>query len=83
MEKGINRAGFILDKSGSMSVWKETRSAAIIPCLKSKRRLRVNAALLRVLFDKNYELLHDRIDIRAVNPITEKEYQVGGFHSAS
>lgn len=27
-----------------------------------------------VLFDNNYELLHDRIDIRAVSPITEKEY---------
>jgi len=31
-----------------------------------------------VLFDNNYELLHDRIDIRAVSPITAKEYQVGG-----
>jgi uncharacterized protein YegL len=31
-----------------------------------------------VLFDNNCELLHDRIDIRAVRPITEKEYQVGG-----
>ena len=34
--------------------------------------------LTTVLFDNNYELLHDRIDIRAVSPITEKEYQVGG-----
>ena len=31
-----------------------------------------------VLFDNNYEILHDRIDIRAVSPISEKEYQVGG-----
>jgi uncharacterized protein YegL len=31
-----------------------------------------------VLFDNNYELLHDRIDIRAVSPLTENEYQVGG-----
>jgi len=31
-----------------------------------------------VLFDNNYELLHDRIDIKAVSPITEKEYTVGG-----
>ena len=31
-----------------------------------------------VLFDNNYELLHDRIDIKAVSPISEKEYQVGG-----
>lgn len=25
-----------------------------------------------VLFDNNYELLHDRIDIKAVSPISEK-----------
>ena len=31
-----------------------------------------------VLFDNRYELLHDRIDIKAVGPITEKEYYVGG-----
>jgi hypothetical protein len=31
-----------------------------------------------VLFDNNYELLHDRINIEAVSPITEKEYFVGG-----
>lgn len=31
-----------------------------------------------VLFDNRYELLHDRIDIRAVGPMTEREYQVGG-----
>lgn len=31
-----------------------------------------------MLFNNNYELLHDRIDIKAVSPITEKQYQVGG-----
>lgn len=31
-----------------------------------------------MLFDNRYELLHDRTDIRAVRPITAKEYHVGG-----
>ena len=31
-----------------------------------------------VLFDHGFELLHDRIDIRAIQPMTEEEYQVGG-----
>lgn len=31
-----------------------------------------------VLFDNRHQLLHDRIDIRAVSPMTEREYQVGG-----
>jgi hypothetical protein len=31
-----------------------------------------------VLFDDKYEVLHDRIDIKAVSPITESEYFVRG-----
>lgn len=31
-----------------------------------------------VLFDNDYELLHDCIDIRAVAPLTEEAYRVGG-----
>jgi uncharacterized protein YegL len=30
------------------------------------------------LFDNQYEVLHDRIDIKAVSPITDKEYFVRG-----
>ena len=36
------------------------------------------AIVTTALFDHGYELLHDRIDIQAVLPITEAEYQVGG-----
>ena len=35
------------------------------------------AIITTVLFDDRYELLHDRINIRGVSPITEKEYFVG------
>jgi len=31
-----------------------------------------------VLFDNEYVLLHDRINIKAVSQVTEKEYQAGG-----
>jgi hypothetical protein len=31
-----------------------------------------------VLFDDRYELLHDRIDLKGVNPITEQDYFVRG-----
>ena len=35
-------------------------------------------SITTVLFDNRYELLHDRIDIKAVGRMTDKEYQVGG-----
>jgi hypothetical protein len=31
-----------------------------------------------VLFDHQYEILHDRLDLKAVSPITEREYYVRG-----
>jgi len=45
--------------------------------LKKQKAIEGEAFITTVLFDNNYELLHDRIDIKAVNSITEKEYQVG------
>jgi hypothetical protein len=37
-----------------------------------------DAVVTTVLFDDKYVLLHDRINIRGVNPITAKEYFVEG-----
>ena len=46
--------------------------------LKKQQAVEGECCVTTVLFDNNYELLHDRIDIKAVTEITEKEYQVGG-----
>ena len=46
--------------------------------LKKQQDVEGECRITTVLFDNNYEILHDRIDIRAVRPITEKEYFVGG-----
>ena len=46
--------------------------------LQKQKELDGECRITTVLFDNRYELLHDRIDIRAVSPMTEKEYQVGG-----
>lgn len=43
-----------------------------------QREVEGRCLITTVLFDNNYELLHDRIDIKAISPITEKEYKVGG-----
>ena len=46
--------------------------------MEKQRKLDGECVITTVLFDNRYELLHDRIDLRAVAPITEKEYFVGG-----
>lgn len=78
MKKGLTELIFILDKSGSMSGLEKDTIGGYNSMLEKQKAVEGECRITTVLFDNNYELLHDRIDIRAVNPITEKEYQVGG-----
>ena len=78
MKKDLTELVFILDKSGSMSGLEKDTIGGFNSMLQKQRAVDGECRITTVLFDNNYELLHDRIDIRAVGPMTEKEYQVGG-----
>ena len=78
MKKKLTELVFILDKSGSMSGLEKDTIGGYNSMLEKQKAVAGECRITTVLFDNNYELLHDRIDIRAVNPITEKEYAVGG-----
>lgn len=78
MKRGLTELVFILDKSGSMSGLEADTIGGYNSMLKKQKSIEGECYITTVLFDNNYELLHDRIDIKAVSPITEKEYQVGG-----
>ena len=69
---------FILDKSGSMAGLESDTIGGFNSMLEKQKKVDGECHITTVLFDNRYELLHDRIDIRAVSPMTEKEYQVGG-----
>jgi len=78
MKKDLTELVFILDKSGSMSGLEADTIGGFNSMLAKQQALEGECRITTVLFDNNYEVLHDRIDIKAVSPITEKEYQVGG-----
>ena len=78
MKKNLTELVFILDKSGSMSGLEKDTIGGYNSMLEQQKNLDGECVITTVLFDNHYELLHDRIDIRAVAPITEKEYRVGG-----
>lgn len=78
MKKGLTELVFILDKSGSMSGLESDTIGGYNSMLTKQQAVAGECHITTVLFDNNYELLHDRIDIKAVGTITEKEYQVGG-----
>ena len=78
MKKNLTELVFILDKSGSMAGLERDTIGGFNSMLKKQKALDGECRITTVLFDNRYQLLHDRIDIRAVSPMTEKEYQVGG-----
>ena len=78
MKKGLTELVFILDKSGSMGGLENDTIGGYNSVLEKQKGLEGECRITTALFDNNYELLHDRIDIRAVSPITKNEYCVGG-----
>lgn len=78
MKKGSTELVFILDKSGSMGGLEADTIGGYNAMLEKQKAVAGECVITTVLFDHRYELLHDRIDIRAVSPITEQEYFVGG-----
>lgn len=69
---------FILDKSGSMGGLEDDTIGGYNSFLKKQQERPEGTRITTVLFDDSYELLHDRLDLRAIKPITEKDYYVGG-----
>lgn len=78
MKKDMTELVFILDKSGSMMGLESDTIGGFNAMLEKQKALDGECRITTVLFDNRYELLHDRIDIRAVSPMTDREYQVGG-----
>ena len=78
MKKGLTELVFILDRSGSMSGLEQDTIGGYNSLLTKQKKEPGEATITTVLFDDHYELLHDRINIKGVLPITEKEYFVRG-----
>ncbi len=78
MKKERTELIFILDKSGSMSGLEKDTIGGFNSMLLKQKESGQEITVTTVLFDHGYTLLHDRITIQAISPITETEYVVGG-----
>lgn len=78
MKKGLAELVFILDRSGSMSGLESDTIGGYNSLLEKQKQENGECILTTVLFDDRYELLHDRINIKGIMPITNKEYFVRG-----
>lgn len=78
MKKNCTELVFILDRSGSMAGLESDTIGGFNSLLQKQKAQEGEARVTTVLFDDRYELLHDRIDIQGVAPITPREYYVRG-----
>jgi len=69
---------FILDRSGSMGGLESDTIGGFNSMLRKQQEQDGECRITTILFDGEYEVLHDRLDLKAVSPITDKEYFVRG-----
>ncbi len=70
---------FILDKSGSMAGLEKDTIGGFNALLDKQRKLPGEVRVTTVLFNQGYELLHDRISLEGISPMTDGDYEVGGM----
>jgi len=78
MKKGLTELVFIVDRSGSMGGLESDTIGGFNATLEAHRKEEGEAYVSTVLFDNEVEVLHDRLPIADVKPITNKEYWVRG-----
>ncbi len=78
MKKDLTELVFIIDRSGSMGGLESDTIGGFNAMLKEQKAVKGEALVTTVLFDDQYELLHDRIDIQAIAPLSDKDYTVRG-----
>ena len=78
MKKNRTELVFILDKSGSMAGLEADTIGGFNAMLKKQQKAEGEAYVTTVLFNHDYELLHDRIYVKGISAMTDEDYEVGG-----
>ncbi|WP_294552262.1 vWA domain-containing protein [uncultured Pseudoflavonifractor sp.] len=78
MKKNLTELVFILDRSGSMQGLEGDTIGGFNAMLEKQKREPGQAYVSTVLFDDQTEMLHDRMRLEDVQPITRREYYVRG-----
>ena len=69
---------FILDRSGSMAGLEDDTIGGFNALIEKQKKETGEALVSTFLFDNESQLIHDRLDIRQVPPLTRQEYYVRG-----
>ena len=78
MKNNVTELVFILDRSGSMNGLEGDTIGGFNALIEKQRKQDGQVFVSTVLFDTESEVLHDRIPLEHVAPMTEADYAVGG-----
>ena len=70
---------FILDRSGSMAGLESDTIGGFNSMIEKQKGIEGKAFVSTVLFNNRSFVLHDRIPLAEVKPLTDEDYQVGGM----
>lgn len=75
---GITELVFILDRSGSMAGLERDTIGGFNSTIEKQRKQDGKVYVSTVLFDNVSEVIHDRVDISDIKPMTDVDYEVRG-----
>ena len=78
MKKNLTELVFILDRSGSMAGLEADTIGGFNAMIEKQKGEEGEAVVSTVLFDHLSEVIHDRVDLQKIRPMTRKEYYVRG-----
>lgn len=78
MMKNLTEIVFILDRSGSMAGLEDDTIGGFNAMIEKQKNEEGDAFVSTILFDNYIEVIHDRVDIRKVRPMTRRDYYVRG-----
>jgi len=78
MKKNLTELVFILDRSGSMAGLENDTIGGFNAMIEKQRNEPGEALVSTVLFDNSSDVIHDRVDIQKIEPMTRDTYYVRG-----
>ena len=78
MKKNLTELVFILDRSGSMAGLEGDTIGGFNAMIEKQKGEPGEALVSTVLFDHESEVIHDRVDIQKIEPMTRQQYYVRG-----
>ena len=78
MRKNLTEMVFILDKSGSMSGLEKDTIGGFNSMIERQKKEPGEALVSTILFSNESKVIHDRVELSKIEPMTDRQYRVGG-----